>query len=112
MHGDGSIAWAAACYAAPERIYREKRVATGPTFVDPWPWCGQYDRRRDAANFPNAIPTEGAPRVRMLVKAGALIAAEIDRLYRVERAEGYAITDRLTDEEVRVREIPSEGTER
>ena len=29
-----------------------------------------------------------------LVKAGALIAAEIDRLYRVERAAGYAATDR------------------
>lgn len=82
-HRSGGLAKAAACYAMPERIYIEERTARGLHFVDPWPWSGHYDRRRKQANYPNAIPVEGAARLRMLVKAGALIAAEIDRLRRV-----------------------------
>lgn len=81
-HGDGALAVAAACYAMPKRLYVQEDTARGPWFVDPWPWHGQFDRRRRQANYPNAIPTEGGARVRMLVKAGALIAAEIDRLQR------------------------------
>jgi hypothetical protein len=86
-HQDGSLAMAAACYAAHERIYVERRVALGPMFTDPWPWENEADKRkndgRGAANYPNAIPAAGSvERVRMLVRAGALIAAEIDRLQR------------------------------
>lgn len=85
VHKDASLAWAAACYVAPERIYREQRVALGPMFVDPWPWENRADKRKTGANYPNAIPLNGDERMRMLVRAGALIAAEIDRLQRKGR---------------------------
>jgi hypothetical protein len=56
-HDDGSIAIAAACYALPLELYD----------VDIWPWAGRInrkDRRRD------------------LVRAAALLVAEIERLDR------------------------------
>lgn len=40
------------------------------------------DERGSYGNSPRTFPREGEPRVRILVKAGALIAAEIDRLQR------------------------------
>lgn len=64
-HGD-ALAWAAACYAAPARIYREELLEGGAAFADPWPW-------------PDAGVLAVDGRVDALVKAGALIAAEIDR---------------------------------
>lgn len=82
QHGDGSLAIAAACYAVPERIYVQRDFAVGPHFQDPWPWYDSEDARKRQSNYPNAIATEGTERLRMLVKAGALIAAEIDRLAR------------------------------
>lgn len=69
-HVDGQLARAAACYADhaaddTERRLRHKRLP--PAF---WPWDTKWwnpkDRRQD------------------LIKAGALIAAEIDRLDRME----------------------------
>lgn len=66
-HSDGAMAWAAICYAAPEPVYRMD-LREEP--VDPWPWSHQWDKRGDVS------------RIRDLVKAGALIAAEIDRLQR------------------------------
>lgn len=86
-HGDGSLAFAAACYAVPGRLYVERRVAAGPMFVDPWPWADSYDKRKAGGNVPDAIPTDGEERVAMLVRAGALIAAEIDRLQRATSRE-------------------------
>lgn len=83
-HCDDELAWAAACYAAPEPIYEKigKRsiyvdIGKGVTmtvegvvddFVDPWPWDDEFDKRNKH------------DRKRKLVIAGALIAAEIDRL--------------------------------
>lgn len=74
-HNDGSMAWAAACCAAPARIYREERGGGRVLFYDPWPWV---------APLPTGEPVEAPQtRERELVRAGALIAAEIDRLRRV-----------------------------
>jgi hypothetical protein len=70
-HGEGSLALAAVCYATPYE-FREPHGKTGAVPYL-WPW-----RIRDWK------PT--ADRVRELTKAGALIAAEIDRLLREERA--------------------------
>lgn len=91
-HADGALARAAACYALPERLYVERRYAGRVAFEDPWPWNDSWDKRKESpqrsgsyANHPYNIPTNGEARIRMLVRAGALIAAEIDRL---ERAEG------------------------
>lgn len=65
-HSAQQLAMAAACYATPphHRLYREPRST--PAL---WPW-----------NDYNWKPTPD-DRVRELVKAGALIAAEIDRLW-------------------------------
>jgi hypothetical protein len=64
-HHNGALAWAAACYAAPQPISRVEFRKGQVAWWEPWPngW-----RRPDA------------DRVHQLVKAGALIAAEIDRL--------------------------------
>lgn len=60
-HGVGELARAAACYADPQNIDRES--------VPPkWPWDATWWKPRDARSN--------------LVRAGALIAAEIDRLDR------------------------------
>jgi hypothetical protein len=72
-HVHGEIAWAAVCYAAPDHVYRWR---TRGGHCDPWPWSLEYDKRP-----PVSPPVED--RVRALVKAGALIAAEIDRLNRL-----------------------------
>lgn len=65
-HTDGELADAAACYAAPE-IFRDSTISGVPRA---WPF--------DAASW-KPTPDD---RVRELVKAGALIVAEIERLQR------------------------------
>ncbi len=70
-HINGELAWAAVAYAAPERVTRD-----GPgVSYDPWPWDEEWDKRP-------AIGCTAPYRIRALAKAGALIAAEIDRLKR------------------------------
>lgn len=76
-HADGELARAAAAYALPEQMRAEPtRMGDGTNFevIGPlarllWPWDDYYKPSPDN-------------RVRELVKAGALIAAEIDRLQR------------------------------
>jgi hypothetical protein len=82
-HNAGQLAMAAACYAAPERIYIRQTSANGETFADPWPWEKQWDARPHNGNV-IAEPTDEQT-IRLLVKAGALIAAEIDRLERARK---------------------------
>lgn len=65
-HVSGELAWAAVCYAAPGSVYSD-----GSDMVDPWPWAKEWDKR------------DKHDRQRRLVIAGALIAAEIDRLRRL-----------------------------
>lgn len=59
-HGADVLALAAVCYAMPEPV-------RGANILDAWPWSPEFWK-----------PTPD-DRVRELVKAGALIAAEIDR---------------------------------
>jgi len=83
-HDGAEIAMAAACYAASaasSRIYVMKEFAAGVTFDDPWPWDDCYDKRPYDGNVLRE-PVSDAQRIRMLEKAGALVAAEIDRLLR------------------------------
>jgi hypothetical protein len=75
-HFHGELALAAACYAAPCRIFKMRDVGHGYNFRDPWPWDSEDDKR------PLAQDPTIDERVRVLEKAGALIAAEIDRLLR------------------------------
>lgn len=84
-HRLGELAAAAAVYAAPEDIYKLRRsVGDGRTYIfcDPWPWGPRANKRGQWREG----DTKHASRIRDLVKAGALIAAEIDRLRRLEAA--------------------------
>ena len=73
-HNLGQLAMAAACYAAPKPLYELREHNGSKVFRDPWPWARLFDTRIDK-------PSVDA-RIRLLEKAGALIAAEIDRLLR------------------------------
>jgi len=91
-HTDGSLALAAVCYATPIRLYEKYEHAAGLSLDDPWPdsWDLQWDKRltygscrRNPGHLPPDPRTYSkAERIDLLVKAGALIAAEIDRLQR------------------------------
>ena len=85
-HCCGSLAMAAACYAAPVPIRAEMEVPCGcreaicphsafgkSEWRDPWPWGPEWDKRNKH------------DRIKALAIAGALIAAEIDRLQRAKR---------------------------
>ena len=85
QHIDGSLAQAAICYAAPIPIFQREGDERYFAFVDPWPdsWDPEWDKRPfDSYKGEPRTPTH-EERIRMLVKAGALIAAEIDRLQRI-----------------------------
>jgi hypothetical protein len=91
-HDDGSLALAAICYASPLPLYVcdiDHRATV--RFVDPWPnsWDSSWDKRSQYGNADDidsgiADPDSYTPeqRIDLLVKAGALIAAEIGRQLR------------------------------
>lgn len=68
-HTDEQLAAAAACYAVPTHLRPFPVRQDGQTPVI-WPWSPKWWKPGD--------------RIRELAKAGALIAAEIDRLQRVQ----------------------------
>jgi hypothetical protein len=82
-HTNGGLALAAACYASPVLLYEKHEYAKGVSFEDPWPWSPVWDKRPGDGN----TLRENSPmyvnrdeRLKQLAKAGALIAAEIDRI--------------------------------
>ncbi len=83
-HDGGELALVAACYASPERLYVRREYAAGLSFDDPFP--GHWPDARPHNGNVLKDPTD-AQAVRLLEKAGALIAAEIDRLLRKKSAE-------------------------
>lgn len=87
-HDAGELAMAAACYASPDLLYVEERHVNSIGFIDPWPWDEGYDKRPRNGNeiLPNHRLTV-SNRIHQLAKAGALIAAEIDRLLRSKAAK-------------------------
>lgn len=98
-HDDDSLVLAAICYAAPRRLYTRSEFATGMEFDDPWPvsWAERWDRRAKYGDGPecgNGIADPSTytheERIDLLVKAGALIAAEIDRLRRAHTSEDHS----------------------
>ena len=88
-HEDGEIALAACCYAAPDLIYRKDDRANAFLMIDPWPWDHHFDKRRYDGNvvMPNFRLSIDARR-KLLVKAGALLVAEIERLDRAHQQSG------------------------
>lgn len=88
QHAGGELAMAAACAASPDPIYVMETFANSVEFNDPWPWLGQYcDFRPHDGNVLDRSRQTRLERIRELAKAGALVAAEIDRLSRVTNAE-------------------------
>lgn len=90
-HTDGSLASAAAAYAIPLNEFPiRKASAAGPEIRAHryclWPWENRWWR-------PARFGTGRQGRIRELVKAGALIAAEIDRLQRAAVADERKPTD-------------------
>lgn len=82
-HTDGELAIAAACYAAPHRIYRKEDYAEGTHFVDPWPWEWNSDKRPHEGNTVRSNGAKGEKyRRSLLIKAAALILAELERIDR------------------------------
>lgn len=80
-HTKHQLARAAACYAMPEPVFVKREGADGMTFRTPWPriWVSNLAGRGEGWH-PWRRPR--ADRITELVRAGALIAAEIDRLQR------------------------------
>jgi len=83
-HTDQSLALAAALYASPIPLFEIHVSGSCVQWLDPWPWeygiepprggpeikTNAWDKRKDH------------PKIKRLIIAGALIAAEIDRLNR------------------------------
>lgn len=106
-HGDGEIALAAALLATPILLKSAHWAANTVTFCDPYPW--PYSSRPHDGNvvLPNEV-LERPARIRQLSKAGALVAAEIDRLLRLEAREGSGsgrAEDPASDEGVDLRKV-------
>lgn len=97
-HSCGELAAAAVCYAAyamGEPVYRiavhDHAGMMAYSYVDPWPWEEAWDKRDiySVRDEDAPEPTDEERRehkIRCLVKAGALMAAEIDRLKRLSAA--------------------------
>lgn len=74
-HEDGSLAAAAACYVSFSTASEDVRGHLRQNGMAAWPW-----ERNWWKPSPGDSPSD---RIRELEKAGALIAAEIDRLQRL-----------------------------
>lgn len=93
-HDDGDLSLAAVCYATPVKLYRVFQNGRGISFKDPWPFEGHRDKRFsccDGEDHGNIVPDPSnytlEERIDLLVKAGALIAAEIDALSGQRKAK-------------------------
>jgi|GEM_PF-932745 len=103
-HRGGDLALAAVCYATPKRLYEIREWVDGTiSFFDPWPdeWAGWWDKRKRHGGGEKIVVADpkdySPPRIRELVIAGALIAAEIDRLLDLKKYdEPGIITDLLS----------------
>ncbi len=87
-HTEGEMALAAICYASPVPIFIKKEHGKGIGFIDPWPWFDTIEVTRYGDGLFAQVPAwdkrKKHKKLRKLVIAGALIAAEIDRLQREE----------------------------
>lgn len=82
-HTLGALAMAAALYAIAstgERLHKVCVHERSVDWFDPWPWDPEDDKR--PKRYPDT-PTR-RQQMRLLTKAGALIAAELDRVQRIK----------------------------
>jgi len=85
-HSQGELAKAASIYATITQENVMCRIENLSYYG--WPWDAGWfkpfsDPPKDDPRYENSFPS--VDRIRCLVKAGALIAAEIDRLQRLEQ---------------------------
>jgi len=96
---NGTLGDAAACYAATKKIYYKFDMYDGLEFRfrEMWPWKSEWDKRQKrpyplmarnmmknpAEAVDKLINIDG--RIKELAKAGALCAADIDRLERLKK---------------------------
>ena len=93
-HVNGELAMAACCYAAPRPLFAMMKFGKTLSFYDPWPFESEsvrgsfdWDKRKEfnKSNVPiNPEQLTIPQRIDLLIKAGALIAAEIDRIQNIE----------------------------
>ncbi|HXC39234.1 MAG TPA: hypothetical protein VN667_09830, partial [Burkholderiales bacterium] len=87
-HDQHELAYAACAYAAPRPLYTIMDAANGFEIDDCYPsqWDSRWDKRpRDEdGKLLHASDVDIEERLRNVVKAGALLAAEIDRLLRLQ----------------------------
>lgn len=84
-HDGGELIAAAICYAAQAlgcRVYVKNENANSVSFDDLWPWEVRWDARSYDGNVIAITARNELYAMRLLEKAGALIAAEIDRRSR------------------------------
>ena len=86
-HDEGELAIAAICYASPVPIFIKEEHERSIGFIDPWPWFDTVEVTRYGDGLTTQVPAwdkrKKHSKLRKLVIAGALIAAEIDRLQRL-----------------------------
>lgn len=94
-HDIGELSLAAVCYAAHvagHQIFTMCYWGNSVIFRDPWPWNDRWDKRykygdrkENPGNMvcnPNSLTD--VEKLDLLIKAGALIAAEIDKIKNEE----------------------------
>lgn len=79
-HIEDELALAAACYAIPELERNYIPTQKGGEIPDLWPWEEKWWKPEYEPELEKKSTVPG--RIKELTKAGALIAAEIDRLIR------------------------------
>lgn len=97
QHGDGELLRAAICYATPVVIYTVEDFTNEVIqLTDPWPagW-ERWDKRKKYGyvhdeTIPDPCTYKLSERLDLLAKAGALIAAEIDRIKNQQHYEREA----------------------
>ena len=91
QHSNGELSMAAACYAAPKKIYCSKSSGENHLIMeDPFPFqyriSGRVAMESDTwVYYMTKDKKEGKSRLEQLTIAGALVAAEIDRLLELEK---------------------------
>lgn len=83
---DDELSLAAACYAIPEQEREYIDTKEGGEIPGLWPWDEKWWKPEYDPHYEKLSSISG--RIKELTKAGALIAADIDRLRRAEYEEG------------------------
>lgn len=82
-HTLGELAAAGACYALLETRWRDSNILNHSLILGTlWPWESKWFKPARYADPPYSPNSGRDLAVRNLVRAGALIAAEIDRIQR------------------------------